>query len=483
MKHKYGLAFLLTWMPMMLSQRLPPIPCPHRFEYRKDQQQRVYGSVKLPYDKNPWIEFSVNASFVGKFNQPELRLEQVTKQRELNDGTSTLIYNIFFPFTDVIPKITELRYNDRIYCKGRPEESKEVTNVWSQTHFMFSEEEYEFNKPETQTDTSDTDIPFKSPDETPTVPQQYPAWTPPNIPRRPESHIHYINTSNNPELNMKQINDLKCGMAASNEVDGTDTNIEQYPWLVALFWTTGLMQYEFRCSATLISDIYVLTAAECLKFDKPFQRRAEKILLVMGTNNLDHWNSNGAVTRKARDVHTPLFFDPFWEFDGNIGIILMDRPVQFSNVLSPACLWKDNTDYSLVTKTAIITGFAQESLTHILRGKRANMTILNYSDNDDYWINSDLPGFLSCTDKANKTLCAKEDKKLAGYCIRENGAGILISMDGAYYLRGIDVTVYRINDTDICDFSKRVYLFWDIAKHLDYIGFRMTLLEDTSKEM
>ncbi|XP_072394377.1 uncharacterized protein [Diabrotica undecimpunctata] len=407
MKHKYGLAFLLTWMPMILSQRLPKIPCPHIFGYHTDQQGRVYGSAKLLYDNNPWIVFSVNASFVGKFNQPELRLEQVTKQRELNDGTSTLIYNIFFPFTDVIPKITELRYNDRIYCTGRPEESKEVTNVWSQTHFMFSEEEYEFYKPETQTDTSDTDIPFKSPDETPTVPQQYPAWTPPNIPRRPESHIHYINTSNNPELNIKQINDLKCGMAASNEVGATGTNIEKYPWLVALFWTTELMQYEFKCSATLISDIYVLTAAECLVVDKSYLRRAEEILLVMGTNNLDHWNSNGAVTRRARQVDIPLTFDKVWRDGGNIAIILMDRPVQFSNVLSPVCLWKDNTDvYSLVTKTAIITGFAQESLTHILRGKRANMTIINRSDEDDSWLLSDYSGFLTCTRWFTETLCA-----------------------------------------------------------------------------
>ncbi|XP_072394372.1 serine protease gd-like [Diabrotica undecimpunctata] len=479
MKHKYGLAFLLTWMPMMLSQRLPPIPCPHIFGYYRDQQQRVYGSVKLPYDKNPWIEFSVNASFVGKFNQPELRLEQVTKQRELNDGTSTLIYNIFFPFTDVIPKITELRYNDRIYCTGRPEESKEVTNVWSQTHFMFSQEEYEFYKPETQTDTSDTDIPFKSPDETPTVPQQYPAYTPAkvkpttsNIPQRlPESSTQDINIPD------KQINDLKCGMAASNEVGATGTNIEKYPWLVALFWTTGLMQYEFKCSATLISDIFVLTAAECLVVDKSYLRRAEEILLVMGTNNLDHWNSNGAVTRRARQVDIPLTFDKVWRDGGNIAIILMDRPVQFSNVLSPVCLWKDNTDvYSLVTKTAIITGFAQESLTHILRGKRANMTIINRSDEDHSWIDSDFSGFLSCTREFTETLCAKREKKLGGgYCIRENGAGFSIFMDGAYYLIGIGVTLHRIDDTDICDFSKRAYLFWDVAKSLDWIKSQMTL--------
>ncbi|XP_028128446.2 uncharacterized protein LOC114324797 isoform X1 [Diabrotica virgifera virgifera] len=171
MEHKYGLAFLLIWMPVILSIRIPPNPCPDIFQYYKDDEGVIYGEAKLPYDNATLLVFSVNASFLGTHNQTALKLEKVTELNELNDGTSQVIYNIFFPSIDVIPKITGLTYNDRIYCSGPDEPVGEagITNVWFKQSFKFSRQKYGFYDPETKPDTSEDDIPVKSPNKKPTT--------------------------------------------------------------------------------------------------------------------------------------------------------------------------------------------------------------------------------------------------------------------------------------------------------------------------
>ncbi|CAG9833119.1 unnamed protein product [Diabrotica balteata] len=494
MKHKYGLAVLLIWMPMMLSARVPPNPCPKYFSYYKDPQGRIYGAVVLPYDRSTSLVFSVNASFVGNFNrQAKLRLQKLTKLNELNDGTATVTYNIFFPFTDVIPKITGLTYNGKVFCRG-PAESVEgagsITNVWSQDSYMFSRQKYGFYEPETLPDTSEDDIPIKSPDETPRIRQPLPTPTPPKVKpitpmipqRQPESwetSTQDINTSYNPDT--KEINELffnpsKCGVAGGSEVrlyGATDTKLGQYPWLVALFWQSGF-NFDYKCSATLISNKHVLTAARCFQYNDGQVENIAEIFLVMGTDNLDKWNSNGAVTRKARrvDVH-PDYKKNKESANGDIAIILLDLIVQFTDVLSPVCLWKGQSDlHTLTNKMGIIAGFGQdenslqEGLTHVFRAKRAVMPIVDQIE----CLTSPL-GLQQLV--SDKTFCTKSsEKQPTGPCTGDTGAGFFISMDGAYYLRGV-ASVIPYNKEGKCDFSTRYVAFCDAAKFSDWIKSHM----------
>ncbi|CAG9833117.1 unnamed protein product [Diabrotica balteata] len=494
MKHKYRLAFLITWTPMMLSLRIPPVPCPNYFGYYKDEQGKVYGSAELPYDKSPWLVFSVNASFLGKFDQPELRLEKVTKLHELNDGTPTVKYNIFFPFTDVIPKITDLTYNGKIYCRGSPELLEEgspgVTNVRNQTYFMFSQQEYGFYAPETQPDTSDDVIPVQSLNEKPTVLQPLSTTIPPKVrpltPKIPQFHMSRvtptqdINTSNNPttEISINLINDLfitpfTCGVAAGNESGATETKLGQYPWLVALFWQRRF-SFNYKCSATLISDKHVLTAARCFQYNDDQLKNIAEIFLVMGTNNLDNWKTNGAITRTASrvDVH-PNYKKNKESAHGDIAIILLNRRVQFTDVIKPVCLWKGDTDlYPLTHKMGVIAGFGQnenspqEGLTHFIRAKQVNMPIV--AQTECFTSPLGLQDLIS-----DKTFCTKSDERqLTGPCKGDTGAGFFISMYGAYYLRGI-ASVIPFKDGN-CDLTTRYVAFCDAAKFSDWIKSHMT---------
>uniref|UniRef100_A0A6P7FVC9 Serine protease gd-like n=1 Tax=Diabrotica virgifera virgifera TaxID=50390 RepID=A0A6P7FVC9_DIAVI len=534
MKYKYSLYFLLIWLPVILS-RLPPNPCPDIFHYYKSPFGRIYGVVNLPYDDDTSLVFGVNASFVGNPKQTILKLERVTKVHELNDGTAEVVYNIFFPFNETIPKITLISYNDKFYCSGHKPIGTEIVNVRYIHKSNFIRHEKGFYKPETEQDISEDDIPVKSPIDIPTATQGIPKLIPDrvttvtpqipppqNIPNKSPTvldppifdkpDIVYIDipdkVSSVPdpsqaaaEFNLDKVIDsifakrefespslnsyFKCGVASEeqpkNEIvsidprtsGSTDTKIGQCPWLVAFFWKRG-PKYEYKCSATLISDKHVLTAARCVQYFKLQLVETEDIFLVMGTNDLENWNSNGAVTRKARrvDVH-PFFMQNSKSAHGDIAIISMDSPIQFSHVLSPVCLWKGNTDlYPLVDKLGIVTGFEQDNdsaqvgLTYILKEKRAEMTIISQLD----CFTSAL-GFLEVT--SDKTFCTTSGETLTGPCtIGNTGAGLFVSMDGAYYLRGIASATP--NKGGRCDLSSRYSVYCDVAKFLDWIKDHMT---------
>ncbi|XP_072395679.1 serine protease gd-like isoform X2 [Diabrotica undecimpunctata] len=487
MKHKYGLAFLLIWMPMMLSQRIPPNPCKKYFSYYKDLQGRIYGEANLPYDNSTSLVFSVNSSF-SKFytNRPKLKLELLTKLPELNDGTKRVIYNIFFPFPDVIPKITGLTYNGNTYCVGQDEPLAEssggITNVWAQMKFGFTRQKPGYYEPETLPETSYNDIPLKSPDEKPTDLQQYPANTPDkvkptsNIPQRlPESSTQEINTG---EINDLFFNPATCGVqdkGIQNRILGaTDTKLGQYPWLVAFFWQRGF-EYKYKCSATLISNKHVLTAARCFEYNNGQVVNIEEIFLVMGTNNLAKWNTNGAVTSRAKrvDVH-PKYKTNSESADGDIAIILLDRPVQFTDVLSPVCLWNGDINLQPLTekKMGVIVGFGQDEnssqkgLTHVLRAKRADMPIVTQNE----CFNSPL-GFKSSP--SDNTFCTRsgDTNKPTGPCKGDTGAGFFVAINDIHYLRGIASAIPLKNDK--CDFSTGYVAFCDAFKFKGWIDCKM----------
>ncbi|XP_028128449.1 serine protease gd-like isoform X2 [Diabrotica virgifera virgifera] len=519
MKYKYEFAFLLIWLPAILSKiRIPPVPCPDMFKYYKNHQGAIYGEARIPYDQATSLVFSVNASYGGYPTQTKLRLERKTDLHELNDGTSEVIYNIYFPSNAVIPKITGLTFNDKIYCSGPKEPLAtfgKITDVWSQDSFQFSRQKYGFYKPETKPDTSEDDIPVKNPNQklpaTPRVPTQrvptLPVQTqrvptpaspkttrkPPQIPSRQhevpsvvdptENDPYYVNDelldsvftkqpSKSPSFN----SNFKCGVASvpivyARIIGATVTDIGQYPWLVAFFRTRG-SEYDYTCSATLISEKHVLTAARCVQNYKFQAVKTDDILLVMGTNDLENWNSNGAVTRKARrvDVH-PFFMKNPKSAHGDIAIILMESPVQFSSELSPICLWKGNTDlYPLTNRTGVIAAFGQdenspeEGLTHVLRAKKADMPIVDQTE-----CLLSRVGFEGVA--SERTFCTSGEK-LTGPCTGDTGAGFFISIDGAYNLRGIASVIPSKNGR--CDLSSGYSVFCDVAKFLEWIKSRMT---------
>ncbi|XP_072394380.1 CLIP domain-containing serine protease B4-like [Diabrotica undecimpunctata] len=483
MKYKYGLAFLLIWLPVLLSIRMPPNACPDIFQYYKDPQGRIYGEVKLPYDNATVLKLGVNASFAKAYITEIPKLKLKIGGKDLIAGTSHIKFIILFPLTKVVPKISGITYNDIVYCNGSQESVtlEGVTNTWTQSIFQFKPTE---NGSDIQnTDITDDPSLLKS-TVTPVSPQIPPQQPDPlvtptqDIPNKPSTISNLTKRDTDP-LKYKEIeglffNPATCGEATGDGIriyGATDTKLGQYPWLVAVFWKRGF-NLDYKCSATLISRKHVLTAARCFEYNNGQVVNIEEIFLVMGTDNLDEWESNGAVTRTARrvDVH-PNYNKNKESADGDIAIILLDRLVQFTDVLSPVCLWKGDSNLQpLIKKMGVIVGFGEDEnspqgLTHVLKAKRAEMHIVTQNK----CLNRPLGLKLLLSEK---TFCTKSgEKQLTGLCKGDTGAGFLISMDGAYYLRGI-ASVIPYKDGK-CDLSTGYVAFCDAAKFKDWIECQM----------
>ncbi|CAG9862270.1 unnamed protein product [Phyllotreta striolata] len=504
--------------------RIPPNPCEHIFRYYKDKNGRIYGEATIPYDNATSMTFGVNASLAGRFNKADLKLKLVTTVKQLNDFAPFVVYNIFFPFQDTIPKITGITYNRRSYCSGPPEPliagTPGVTSVWHQLYFEFTRV---FNRQDTNPERTDDGLASKEPGVPDFVPWREPTTSstttttespfqfhnqhlvpprndtyytpePPIRQPTPQTPLQQTPVSPTPQTGPEKVpididfiqslftpsppttSAKKCGMTMNQPTgnsivpliyNGEFAEIGDFPWLVA-FMEKRNSTFEYTCSGNLITEKHVITAARCIMFYGVQIVKNEDIMLVMGTNNLLNWRSSKAVHRKVvNSVAHPSFQDYPDSAHGDIAVLTMDRTVRFTNALSPICLWSSSTNIDEYTKeTGVVAGYGQDEdarrngQLHAVRLKRANMPII--SQRECY--NSPV-GFDSVV--SDMTFCTKSGETATGPCIGDSGAGFFVKLGGVYYLRGIASIISSENGT--CDLSNQYIVFCDVAKFVNWI--------------
>uniref|UniRef100_A0A915CZR1 Peptidase S1 domain-containing protein n=1 Tax=Ditylenchus dipsaci TaxID=166011 RepID=A0A915CZR1_9BILA len=126
---------------------------------------------------------------------------------------------------------------------------------------------------------------------------------------------------------------VECGVRQWSEDDPMDRIINgkivtpgKWPWVVALF-AGG----KFKCTASLVSNKYVLTAGHCIRKNDTFE-------IVAGV--LDHTSQKRIRLNTKRVVRHPGYVDLGLFANNDIVIIELAKPLNFTRFVWPICLAK-----------------------------------------------------------------------------------------------------------------------------------------------
>ncbi|XP_044261146.1 serine protease gd-like [Tribolium madens] len=416
------LVILTVFAVSVKSQIIPENPCPEFFAYR--QERGVYfGEINIPYDGSKNLNLAVNISMVGLYQNLKLRLELVTPADEILSA-QYLKYIVNFPFQNIIPRITQIAFNGRIYCYGPSEQvsMKGVTNLWSNIVYRINQYTYSI-----QTG-------FKQPS-------------------NPMNQYHEPTTT---------IED-SCGVANDIQtlvLKGEKTIENEYPWLVAMFHRQGV-SYEFQCTANLITDQHVLTAGHCVWYYKaPLIDKAD-ILLVLGRSDISHWASTGALLRTASQV-TP--HPNYKQSSGHcdLAIIKMNEKVIFKPTIRPICLWTGDTDLKQFAGVrGVVAGWGKsaEGRNVVAVPRKVAMPVVSQE--------TCLRSHANFRNLTSETTFCAGNRDGSGPCNGDSGAGFIVKREGRWFLRGVVSTAIKKEDFS-CDLNEFV-VFSDVGKLREWI--------------
>ncbi|CAG9792469.1 unnamed protein product [Diatraea saccharalis] len=158
---------------------------------------------------------------------------------------------------------------------------------------------------------------------------------PPSVPERGNCKNQITAFPPNPETEC-------CGIQASGQnriVGGTSTGIDQYPWLALLEYKIG-NQISLKCEGALISNKYVLTAAHCMRSNKPVSVRLGEYDITHDgrdclTSSTDCTDPAVSIPIKEILIH-PEYDHPLKRND--IALIRLDGVANYTDFIRPICL-------------------------------------------------------------------------------------------------------------------------------------------------
>ncbi|KAF7252536.1 Coagulation factor X isoform 1 [Varanus komodoensis] len=222
--------------------------------------------------------------------------------------------------------------------------------------------------------------------------------------------------SQNKTQHSKQAEDDLDSDRETRIVNGTDCKLGECPWQALLLNDNG----DGFCGGTILSQIYVLTAAHCIN--------QTTIKVLVGEVNTAMRKSGTLHSVDKVYVHHK-FVPETYDFD--IALIKLREPIQFTENVIPACLpTADFANHVLMKQNhAIVSGFGR-----IVEGGRVSPTLkvvkLPYVDRLTCKLSSNFP-------ITENMFCAGYNTVAQDACQGDSGGPHVTEYKGTYFVSGI----------------------------------------------
>ncbi|XP_069943924.1 uncharacterized protein [Cherax quadricarinatus] len=215
------------------------------------------------------------------------------------------------------------------------------------------------------------------------------------------------------EPSLIQKSSCRCGLRLTSKiVGGQPAEIEQFPWMAAFkLKSTGFI----FCGGSIVSDLYVLTAAHCVK-----DRRAEEVIIRLGETTR---SGTQAVEVPVQEIllHPRYSLTAVTHFD--IALVKLQQPIEYNERILPVCLASGKHKYK--NEQAYVAGWGRNrfggSVEEGLQEARVRVLSTKECKHNSQYQNNEVH---------NKIICAAAEGKDA--CQGDSG-GPLVALSGDQY--------------------------------------------------
>ncbi|XP_044735712.1 modular serine protease-like [Chrysoperla carnea] len=239
-----------------------------------------------------------------------------------------------------------------------------------------------------------------------------------------------------------------------NIVGGSNTMVGEYPWHVGVYLKRTVQNrvaYTQVCGGSIVTTTAVISAAHC------FENRDPKNYAVAAGKYYRSWNDARDSLAQPRQV-AKLFIPDHYKglshnYANDIALMIVDKPFEFSNVVSPVCVdWSGTTTERklLLNKaTGYVAGWGlvEELGDNSIELKHIQLQYVPY----ERCYNKSVEDFRPIVGLVDKFCAGREDGQ--NVCEGDSGGGLTFQLEELFYLMGI-VSIGPRSKTGSCDPSQ-----------------------------
>ncbi|KAL7646381.1 UNVERIFIED_CONTAM: hypothetical protein RMT77_003294 [Armadillidium vulgare] len=206
--------------------------------------------------------------------------------------------------------------------------------------------------------------------------------------------------------NSDAVTNCTCGPINNHHsriVGGIEAEENEFSWQAAVYYWK-----KFFCSASIINNLYLLTAAHCFK-----RFRVKKDILVFNVTNISavlgvHQREEFSKYKEVRQIIQAIIHEKYrpCNHSNDIALIKMKEPLtRYTSTINPICLPPSGRKFENILATVSGWGYEKKKGSAVANLKKTNVTILS-----NFLCNKKISKYFSedimmCADSFNSQTC------------------------------------------------------------------------------